>query len=258
MKAETKRSKSAKARRNFKSWNETGYPEVINKKTGEAFHKSKGEVFLSSPTLGRKFGENRYYISNKGHLISFAKNPDRPELINVDRFKAKKGKKGKYYRDKYTIGNNFHEYTYRLVAEAFGVYAYGLATKKDKVHHTRRYIQAKGLYFNNNPDYLEYVTEEVHKLLNRLQESQDRERTLEEEISIMQAISYIAGKEEPNKISVFWDNPDKTKAETTKTVTFRGQAAEFMMELNNYLYRMAHPEEPEIRTDKPDDKLNQP
>lgn len=265
--AGTKRSKSAKARANFKSWIETGVPEVIDKKTGSVFHKDEDEMFLESPILNKKFGKNRYYISNKGRLISFAKNPDHPLLIAVDRYnkelaekkERKKGKKNRPRRDSYNIGDNFHEYTYRLVAEAFGVYAFGLATKKDKVHHTRKYIQEKGLYFNNDPDYLEYVTEEVHKLLNRLQESQGRERTLIEEVLIMMEISRLSAKEEPDKITVFMDGPDNTSAFTMEnsSITFTERGRRDFEDLNKTLYNMMRPE-PEKQTDMSADKNQEP
>ena len=264
MKAGKKRSKSARARTNFKSWNETGLPEVKDKKTNSVFHKAEDEMFLESPTLSKKFGKNRYYISNKGNLISFAKNPDHPELITVDRYnrelaKKKKGKKNKSHRDRYSLGDNYHKYTYVLVAEAFSVYAFGLATKKDKVHHTRKYIQEKGLYFNNDPNYLEYVTEEVHKLLNRLQNSQEHERTLIEEVLIMMEISRLSAKEEPDKITVFMDEPDNTSAFTVKKeqISFTERGRKDFEDLNRTLYNMMNPD-PEKQTDIPDDTQQEP
>ena len=202
MKRGTKVSKSAAAKASFKSWDMAGMPEVKDK-NGKVYHKMKGEKFVESPVL-RKYGKNRYYISNRGHLIQFV-NPTRPILKALDETD----------RERYVIFNaktrkRDHYLVHRLVAEAFEVYAYGLATKDDDVHHRRRYKPDKSIAYNNNPKYLEYVTERVHKLLTYLQTRPQNERTMQEEREIMTALAFIAGTEEPDKITVLLDDPNDT------------------------------------------------
>lgn len=219
MKTGTKISKSKRAKAAFRSWDMTGTPEVTAD-NGKVYHKMHGEKFVESPTLSKKYGKNYYYISNRGHLISF-KNPGKPRLIEPE----KAVKDGKNRRDRYSVVNhNDHHLIHRLVAEAFEVYAYGLATQSDHVHHTRRYRRDKSIVFNNNPQYLEYVTERVHRVLNILQERPRNKRTAQEELEIMQAIAYVAGIEEPNRITVVVDDPELTAIYATDEVKFSARA----------------------------------
>lgn len=257
MKKSTKIEISKKAKRLFESWDKAGLPEVTytKKENGEekecVFHKSKGEEFKESPLLRKKVGRrNLYYISNRGHLIYYSNShPNNLRLKKIE--KGNNGERDRYYIQDSKRGTIYHGTVYRLVADAFGIYVYGLAKEDDDIHHERGYIKEKGLSFNVNPDYMERVTDDVHKALSNLQRTQGRERTFDEEINIMQGLSKIAGKEEPNKISVFWDNPDYTKVETTESVQFRGQASEFMKTLNHDLYNWMHQEDTDNTTDKP-------
>ena len=219
MKKGKKISKSAMARANFKSWDMTGIPEVKDKK-GKVYHKMKGEKFVESPTLSKKYGKNYFYISNKGHLISF-KNPASPILKTPDKKDSE--------RERYVIYNaktrkNDHYLIHRLVAEAFVIYAYGLATKTSDVHHERGYRPDKSIVYNNNPEYLERVSDRVHPLLTKLQQRPRNERTEQEELEIMQALSYIASIEEPDKISFLIDDKELKAIYAADEVGFSARA----------------------------------
>ena len=192
-----KGSIAKEAAKNFRRWYENDDPEIIvrdSKNRDKIIHKIKGEIFVESPMLSQKYGKHRYYISSRGRLVSFAI-PNDPVLMHPT-FDNRE----KYGID--TRGMRTLEFIHRLVAEAFTVYAYGLATNRSHVHHIRGYIKRKGIFFNNNPDYLEYVTEAVHKLLTKIQKKRADERSVDEEIEILKTLSKIAGIEAPDEITI--------------------------------------------------------
>ena len=199
-----KNSSIAKAAlKNFRRWYENDDPKIIVRdKDGNIIHRIRGEIFIESPMLSDRFGKHRYYISSRGRLVSFAK-PDSPRLLTPLTFQNDPNE-----REKYRINpkqGNKKEITvsiHRLVAEAFTVYAYGLATEEDEVHHIRSYLKRKGIFYNNNPKYLEYVTKAVHKLLTKIQKKRADERSVNEEIEILKTLSKIAGIEAPDKITI--------------------------------------------------------
>ena len=194
----------------------------------------KGEIFVESPSFCVKFGKHRYYISNYGHMISFA-NPNKPILKTPDK---------STFRPKHTGEGNreqgaYKDYIYRLVAEAFDVYAYGLATNNSEVHHIRKYNPKKGIIFNSNAQYLQYVTKKVHRmLLSRLEKTPNGIRDLEEELQILHILAELAGEEAPDTITVLSQDiisqrPDhrETKIFTTQELTFSKEGKEELEEV---------------------------
>lgn len=187
---------------------------MINRTTKETYIPLEDELFLQcyADTPERKTFPKYWFVSQIGTLISVYGN--RLQMIH----KNKRARENRFYY-KYTIltleegqmkrkikSINLHN----LVALVFGSYAYG--TAKDK-------LEQKGVYAfgttidavnghhmddkatTNNPDKLEFVTGEVHKLIHSAPKVSD---PAEKHFEYMKKLGEIASKEEPRQATILF------------------------------------------------------
>lgn len=203
MKKGTKISKTKRANKAFETWSLTRYP--IPKEKGEGlFYADADEIFVKCKTFQKK-----WYVSNRGNVISFA-NPDKPILLNSDT--NKRGRERYKRSDKKTIQ------IAQLVAESFDVYRFG-KTNKWQVHHIRKYDVSMGRAYNNNPDYLQYVSQQAHELLTYLQNNPRNKRTPEQEKYILELLNKIVKSENPNNATIVIDGDNETSIHSEKQET---------------------------------------
>lgn len=187
-----KQSNTKKALKAFKEWDKNRTPIYNNGK--EPFQAADDEIFVQSDY------EKTWFVSNYGNIISF-NDANNPKLIQP-RTDTKRKNKG---RERYFAYKKQGKMSYELTAKAFGAYVFGTAKAKcikDKydIHHIRAFDSSKGRAYNNDPEFVEYVTKQVHALLTNIQEHQGQPT-----INRMNSIANIAEKEAPGKAVVITD-----------------------------------------------------
>lgn len=187
---------------------------IINRTTKETYIPLEDELFLQcyADTPERKLFPKYWFVSQIGTLISVYNN----ELRMVHKNKRVQENRYSY---KYTIfvdvdgQNKAYKKSielHNLVGLVFGSYVYGSA--KDK-------LEQKGVYAfgttpdtvnghhmdsdatTNNPNELELVTVEVHKLIHSAPKVSDPE---EKHFEYMKKLGEIASKEEPRQATILF------------------------------------------------------
>lgn len=183
MKAGTKQRITKQAQKAFKEWDKNRTP-IKKENSTELFQAADDEEF-------RQFPEVKYwYVSNKGNVISFY-NASEPKLISVWEDPGKHGRKR--YRGRWM--------SYEVVARAFDIYAFGKAKKgKAEIHHERSFDYSKDGAYNDDPKFLEWVSEGVHNFLTYIQAHQNESIT-----ENMEWLKKLAKKEAPGEAVIAID-----------------------------------------------------
>lgn len=182
---------------------------IIDKKTGETYVPLEDESFFQcyADTPERKIFPKYWFVSREGTLISVYCNGLRMihknKRVRENRYYYKftvqedgQGRKIKSINLHNLVGLVFGSYAYGTAKDKLGqngVYAFGTTPNSINGHHEDRNATT------NNPDELEFVTGEVHKLIHTAPKATDPDKR---QFEYMKKFGDIARKEEPRQATV--------------------------------------------------------